>query len=263
MPVNFSVSDINRVFALSTTLVNSEFEKLMYEVRGWDGRKIVVAGIPRYDRLFRMQHQRKEPKAVRKKIKILYCGASMKLYWPERANYLGLHITNYGDEQRRALKAFIASIEGLPIELTVKPHNYEGEEWQRFLEQESHSNNIRFEPYSSDFFTLLNQNDAMILAHWSTAMIEAAICNKPTILLDLYNSEDLAPYAEFGYCSIARNDVELKCIIESLCRRLLISKDIFTEDAGERFEYVFGKRDLKNTERVVDYIEEHMNGEIR
>tara|TARA_B100000315_G_scaffold242700_1_gene265181 strand:+ start:96 stop:2030 length:1935 start_codon:yes stop_codon:yes gene_type:complete len=261
MPVNFSVSEENLAFALSTTLVNSEFEKLMYEVRGWDGEKIVVTGIPRYERLFRIQHQRKEPEAVRKKIKILFCGASMKLYWPERGGYLGLHIKNYGVEQRRALKAIITSIEGLPVELTVKPHNYEGEAWQHFLERVSSSNNIRFEPYSSDFFTLLNQNDVMILAHWSTAMIEAAICKKPTILLDFGSSKDLAPYAEFGYCSVVRNDVELKLMIENLCRQLLVSKDSFAEHSGERFEYVFGKRDLKNTERVVDYIEKHMNGE--
>ena len=263
MPVNFSVSDINRVFALSTTLVNSEFEKLMYEARGWDGRKIAVTGIPRYDRLFRMQHQRKEPNAIRKKIKILYCGASMKLSSPERGNYLGIHYRNFGGEQRRVLKSIIASIEGLPIELTVKPHNYEGEAWQHFLERVGSSNNIRFEPHSSDFFTLLNQNDVMILAHWSTAMIEAAICKKPTILIDFRSSKDLAPYAEFGYCSVVRNDVELKLIIESLCRQLLVSKDFFAEHTGERFEYVFGKRDLKNTERVVDYIEKHINGKIR
>jgi hypothetical protein len=94
-------------------------------------------------------------------------------------------------------------------------------------------------------------------------MIEAAICKKPTILIDFRSSKDLAPYAEFGYCSVVRNDVELKLIIESLCRQLLVSKDFFAEHTGERFEYVFGKRDLKNTERVVDYIEKHINGKIR
>jgi hypothetical protein len=249
MPINFSVSDNNRVFGLSTTFVNSEFEKVTYEMRGWDQHKIVVTGIPRFDRLAEIRQQ--QIQETSRNIKLLYCGASMKLYWPERGGYLGLHITNYGDAQKKALRLIFGVIKEYPIELVLKPHNFEGKAWHRFIKEENPYNKVTLMDNTYDFFNLLDQCDAMILAHWSTALIEAALCNKHTILLDFFNSEDLAPYAKVGSCVIVRNEIELRREMEILCKDFRFTLS-YTE---KEFESVFGKKDGFNTQRVVDCIE--------
>ncbi|MBU0571425.1 MAG: hypothetical protein KKC50_05230 [Candidatus Omnitrophica bacterium] len=264
MPVNFEVSSDNKVFGHSTTFVNSEFEKLMYEARGWDGSRIRSIGVPRFDKLFSRCSKEEEGRSADSKgLKFLYCGASMKQYWPERGGYLGLHITNYGDFQRSAIRSILKAINGMPVEFIAKPHNYEGQAWKNFFNGEKTDISVRVEPYTADFYKLLRECDVMVLSHWSTAIIEAILCGKPAVLFDPFNSSELAPYSEIGWFKTVNTEEDLKDVLHGLCdelmnggRSLRASEDVVVDN--EKRRYILGQVDGRNTSRIVNYLEQEL-----
>ncbi|MCG3175912.1 MAG: hypothetical protein MOGMAGMI_00849 [Candidatus Omnitrophica bacterium] len=251
MAVPFAVEPANRVFGPSTTFVNSEYERSAYGARGWDESRIAVTGVPRFDALVRARSER-PPMPEGGERKVFYCGASLKLYYPERGGYLGLHLSNNGDAQRQALSLIWPAVRSVGARLSVKPHNYEGDAWPRFLAELDPEGRVRFVPHTADFMECLRTHDVMVLAHWSTAIIEAAIVGVPTILLDLYHRQDLAPYATGADFKVVRTEAELTEALRALrVRPSKVSAPTWSDEARIR---CFGRWDGANTARVVDRI---------
>ncbi|MFA5338253.1 MAG: hypothetical protein WC330_07960, partial [Candidatus Omnitrophota bacterium] len=54
-PIKFSLKEQDRIFFLSETFVQSEFEKDLYCSWGWDKEHVKVSGIPRYDAIKKLK----------------------------------------------------------------------------------------------------------------------------------------------------------------------------------------------------------------
>lgn len=253
---DFSVAKENRVFAQSITFAASEFEKSMYEARGWDGKQIIVTGVPRYDHLVKMCQAKSARSRNVSQFKLLYCGATMSTHWPDKGGYLGIHVVNLKDIQQKTLRAILDAIDGLPVELVVKPHYDEGTAWHDFFKNEKPANKITIEKHSASFFELLMNCDAMTLAHTSTPIMEAAICSLPTILVDLFRPAELVSYEDIGIQNVARSVPQIKQevlrLIDDKSRRLRPNPD-------PKLEFYLGKLDGMNNVRVVECIQQLLN----
>lgn len=255
--VDFAVSKEHQAFGQSTTFVNSDYEKTMWQARGWKGKNIVVTGTPRYDRLMRMHSDRKKSvNGTDRRIKLLYCASGLWLHSPNQRGYLGSHVVLYGQNQIPRIRATLNIVRDLPVKLIIKPHSDAAVPmWKNFVSHEKSRDKIQVTEHSEDIFALYGKCDAMVVPYWSTAMIETAMIGLPTIFLDMNqpHSPSLYQFAEQSFCRIVHNETELKTEIESL----LHSKNTTTFDSISRTmdEYFLGKRDASSSLRVANYIQ--------
>ena len=140
-------------------------------------------------------------------VKIFYIGASMKLYWPEKGGYLGLHVTNFGDYQKKCITWLFNACEGLDVEITLKPHNYEGEAWECFLKSLKTKVKYNLKKWNDPINDTLVACDFVVMGHWGTSMIESALANKEVLLIDMFNSKPIAPYTNV---TVTRNYDEFR-----------------------------------------------------
>jgi len=245
--VDFAVGPEERVFAQSTTFVQSEFERDMYAARGWDPSHIEVTGTPRYDRLVSLLKKRKPRGGV---FRILYCAGILMPQNPDVHGYLGCHVTCYGDVQYPSLRETLRAVRGLPVEVVVKAHSTETEpELQRIVSQAGSTVNARVAPASDDFFRHVVGSDVMVLSYWSTAMIETAIAGVPTVYADFEPSIDspsLRAFAQNGFCEIVKTPAELTRVLSRLVRTRRPRRVI----QENRDRYYLGPLDGRSTERV-------------
>jgi hypothetical protein len=253
--VDFAIPESDRIFQHSWTLVHSEFERDMYAVRGWDPSKFVMTGTPRYDRLIRLFRQ-KPPKTKSGKIRLLYTATGLWKFSPDQHGYLGCHFVCYGDFQIPAFKTILESIEGLPIELLVKPHSAEAVPlWHRFVAGLKPKNDVRVASHADDYFKMLTEADAMILSYWSTGLLEAALCDIPTFFVRsrLFESSVLKQFSDHGYCYLMDDGALLKENMRVLCEK---GPDFFRKGHARRErDYYLGLLDARGTERAADWIQ--------
>ena len=254
MLTNFSVGPEFRTFDLSTTFVNSEFEKALYLARGWTEENIVVTGMPRYDGLLAIG---KGPggKASDTPMKILYCASSILEDNPRLYSYLGIHKRQNGMMIIQNLKDSMEAVSGKDIELIIKPHD-EGEEflWVDLISKETDNSNIKVVPAKSSFFDLLLDCDAMISSYWSAAINESAILNIPTIVADYYKDDNLHPDINCGLFKVVHNGDELKGQVNKLYEDFTQKRMNVDYSKNSNFSYYLGRCDRNNSERVVNYI---------
>lgn len=252
VPVDFSVPEDDRLYSKSVTFVNSEFEKVMYQARGWDGSRIVVSGVPRYDRLVRLG----TGAGIRSKSKskrILVCGGPWWPHTPDELGYLGLHVECYREVQSVAMcELFSAVGRSDSFELLIKPHHIESEPyWRSFIRDQPKVKKLRLLKSTEDMLRLLTQCDVMVLSYWSTTIIEAAIVKLPVIFLNMRPtvSPALRDFSEKGFCRIAYNRRDIADQLASLPDRGMdppLSESVL--------EYYLGKRDQHATDRVISEI---------
>ncbi len=255
--MDFQVPPDARVFGHSITFTQSEFEKSMFQARGWDPERIKVLGMPRYDRLLDMNGRLNgRPRGVMQgKLRLLYCATGIWLHSPDQMGYLGTHIQTYGGIQIPALEITLEAIKDRPVELVIKPHSFEAvPSYHRFIRERKPAVRITIRKHSDDFFRLLVSSDAMIIAYWSTALIESALCRIPTIFVDTkpYRAETLYRFAAKGYLRIVRTAEELERELDSLSA--LGPRAYQDQFEREEVDYFLGPQDRCNSKRVTDYI---------
>ncbi|MBI3315836.1 MAG: hypothetical protein HYZ87_02545 [Candidatus Omnitrophica bacterium] len=252
--IDFSIQEPDRNFHHAWTCVHSEFERDMYAVRGWDPSKIVVTGTPRYDRLLRLA-QEKRPKKNGGALKLLYTATGLWGFSPDQHGYLGCHFVCYGDFQIPAFKTILEAIEGLPIEMTVKPHSAESVPmWHQFIRELQPKNSVRITAQADDYFKLLTESDAMILSYWSTGLIESALCGVPTFFVrpSSFESPVLKRFSEQGYCHLVSNTAELRQAMRALCQK---GPGFFKNDYRKDTAYYLSFLDAQSTGRVADLVQ--------
>lgn len=254
--VKFSLPDPSRCFDISYTFLHSEFEKSLFTARGWDERNIRITGIPRYDRLVRLRDAGNGRKRMQKKMKFLYCGSTMTYYTPSVYSYVGVSQYEFGSTMRRDLEYMIRAIEGYPISLIVKAHYLADEApLTDFVMKNRGKSDVTIVKAKMDFFELLLNCHAVIMAHWSTAVMEGIIARLPMVVLNYSGIEDGFPFAQHGLCTVSRNPRELKGIIEELYSAFIsgkMSRYVPIDDGNKTF--YTGLNDGLNTDRAVDCI---------
>lgn len=251
--VNVRVAPENCQFYQSYTLVNSEFEKSNYVRRGWEPNHIVVTGTPRYDRLISLTERRRRKTAG--KIKLLFCGTGLWSFSPDVYGYIGHQIECFGEIQLPALQAVFSAIKDLPVDLVIKPHSFEMLPlWKKLIAQSPFKKQIILKKHSEDTLKLLLECDAMILAYWSTTIIESAIAKTPTIYIDLrkVKSQLLYEYSRDGFCYIANSKASLREAVQKICNR---EHSFFAKPVSdETRRYYLGQGNGKAAERTSDFI---------
>jgi hypothetical protein len=167
--------------------------------------------------------------------------------------YLGLHVGTRGDVQQPAMRELLGVASELSkIDLLIKPHHHETESsWRSFIRAHGNPGRIRLLKSSDDIFKLIMSCDAMVLAYWSTAIIEAAIAQLPTIVLNFRSSVSpaLLDFSRKGFCGIASNRKEIFDALAGINGR----RPDFVA-AEPTLEFYLGKRDGLATQRVTDEI---------
>ena len=260
--VNARVSEKNCNFYQSYGFVNSEFEKANYIRRGWEPNHLMVTGVPRYDHLISMTKQ-KNPKMKNKKCRILFCGTGLWSFSADVYSYVGHQRECFGSVQIPTLHAICSAIQDLPVDLIIKPHSREMVPyWKKFISQTSIQNQLILKKPSDDIFKLLLECDAMILAYWSTTIIESAIAGKPTIYVDFrkVKSPILYEYSSQGFCHIVNSESLLKEAILKIYNR---EYSFFDKPISEEIKrYYLGDRDGKASERVSDFMIAKLSGVV-
>ena len=251
---DFSVPKEDCAFYQSTTFVNSEYEKQMYLARGWDSEHIEVTGLPRYDFMISSNKNLNSPG----RFKLLYCANSSidDKHTPEKIGYLGSHIHSYTEVTRPSAELIFQAIDGLPIDLVIKPHSYHGiEAWKKFIKNHSISNSITFLDKPMSILKILPTCQAMVLSYWSTTMIEAALCGLPVYYVDPLEiqSNSVIEFSEQGFCQLIHLKTELRTALEEALKGTKIIRK------NQNAEFYLGKKDGQAAERITNRILLHLN----
>lgn len=259
LPLDFSVSRELQVFGPSLTFVNSEYEKDMYLLRGWDPQKFIVTGLPRYDPLLQTNRSGKRQDPTRP-FKLLYCATGLWPHSPNQRGYLGCSFMCYAQTQEPAIRTILKAISDFPIELVIKPHSYEAVPvWQQFIQKAQPKNKVTVTQQSYDIFKLYQKCDAMILSYWSTALIETALCGLPTLFVDLnrQHGPTLYDFASRGFCRVVQTEEALRNEI----KHLYLLRDRYHQPTTSEREltYYLGGREKGSAARVSEGITHYLN----
>ena len=251
--VDFEIPEASRVFAKSLTIVQSEFEKQMYAVRGWDPATIGVLGTPRYDTLFQ-KAARKRASAEKRPYRLLCVGSGFAPQTPDTIGYLGSHVYCLGELQRLFLQVFFEAIDGLPVEIVIKPHDCEDEPiWRQLAKGSPAADRVKVVPSSLDFVDLMLDCDALVLSFWSNTMVEAALIGRPVFYLDIpaQRSPTLSVWQRKKYCELFSDAAAFR---RELQKRLASgARDIRRHpQAGD--SYFLGRFDGNSTARAAHTI---------
>jgi len=255
-PIKFCLKKQDRTFFLSETFVQSEFEKNLYCLWGWDKEHIKVSGIPRYDEIAELKDVAKNKKLGSKKMKILFVGSTIHEYNPTQVSYLGIRQYWVGNNMRIYLKDIMKVIEDYDVELYVRPHDLGDEKlWLDLIENSKNKKNVTFVSAKLDFLDLVSRCDCMILGYWSTAVREGVIFEIPTIIMDYSGVDDVFPFAKANLCEVARSPQEIKDIISRIHFDFKRNKDQKENSRDiENRTFYLGINDGNNTKRVVESI---------
>jgi len=207
-----------------------------------DTKHLVVTGQPRFDKVAKADRIFDKDEICRK----FGLAVSGKiLFWATETHALPLK------ENRENIDAVYHALQSLQnVQLVVKLHPAEDQEAPLYRQNRSYTPLIV--GGSKDLSELLFVCDLMITKS-STAAIEAAIMNKPIIVLNLSGEPDIMPYVEKGVALGAyRKGDLLRTIKDALhnmkvCEKLAMARDRFVYD----YAYV---QDGKASERVADLV---------
>ncbi len=246
--VDFQVPDEDKVFAQSFTFVNSEYEKTGYVMRGWQPDKVLVSGLPRYDRLKSLILKNEAQTRPR----VLYCAGVLWGHSPDALGYLGCRNYALKNTQLLTIHAVFHAIKSLSLELVIKPHYFEDEpQWRRLVERYADPKQVRLVNSSDDFLQCVADSDAMLVSYWSTALVEAGMLGVPVIYVDLESQDSAAvrQYSTQGFCEVVKNLEELRQALQKIggpARR--------TASSSAPLEYYFGKKNGSGAARIAEGI---------
>lgn len=238
------------------TFVNSRFEKESYERFCYDASRILLEGIPRYDRLVRLKNITQVSRVGKKRrLTILYCGSGMKDFdFRLQLPWMGV---NYyaGDQARIYTKDLLEVLEVHPdVNLKIKPHYNDEDDWRNFLKPWS-KKKFRYKilSHQDDVFRLEAEADVIVTPE-SSVICEAIMLDKPVIVLNYTKKPLMTPYKEPGIIECVHNKEELagaisKCLYdrEYLARLSLLRRKHFQFYAG----FFYGKNSLRVAQSIV------------
>jgi CDP-glycerol glycerophosphotransferase (TagB/SpsB family) len=152
--------------------------------------------------------------------------------------------------QEISIRALFNAARSRSVEIVIKPHYIQDEAlWHRFVQAEGEGVRAIVASASENFLELVASSDALVLAYWSTAIIEAAILKLPIICMDFKRNDSRAAseWHQEGLLRIVRNEAELRSEIEKIIAAPM------TVDTPKR-GYYLGSQDGRNSERVAAII---------
>jgi len=261
MAIDCIVPETARCFSQSYTFVQGLYEKDTYVERGWDPKKVVVSGIPRYDRLIGLISNASP--TVSDTTRVLFCGAYLWPSSPDILGFIGCDIYAYRYFQELAIRTLLLASRNLSLTVTVKPHYSEDETlWKRLVKDIKPGCRVRVAKASEDFFALLAKSDAIVLCPWSSTLIEAGIASVPAFYFDPehQDSSHVRRLEENGLCQVVRDVAGFEMALKKLPNRKLYatrSQKISTTQV-----YYLGERSGQASLRVTEFISKKVRGEI-
>lgn len=244
--LNFSVNSSVKSAGIGNLIVNSEYEKEKYSSLGWQIEKIHVLGTPRFDKLFAQTRQTSKPSAAETK-KILFCphfiGRRNEKIFTGALEWSGKYITELNT------RTLIEAAKNESWTLWIKPHSDEGTKWSQFLSRFDRTN-IFLWPFNKDINQLIAECNVLV-ATYSTVVIEGCLAGKPVISLNLTGCEDKHPYAEHGLVTTVKDANELHNSLKEVLKQDQYSLN--------KMAYFLGPRSGKNTETVMNWIACQLN----
>ncbi len=254
MALESKLSSAEAAFDQSHTFVQSEHEKNTYIEKGWISNKIVVTGMPRYDRLIDMLKQKQSKESNSGALRILYCAGLLWPYSPDALGFIGWDMYGFKRFQEKSIKLLMEAARGLNVVIVIKPHYAEDDAmWTDFLKNNTPLDcNVQLVKASEDYFRLLLDSDAMALCLWSSTLIEAGIARVPVFYLDPeeQNSRQVKDLAESGLCEIFKEPDMLRQTL----RDLIQSKTAAPMPISPEQIYYLGDLDGNAGTRVANFI---------
>ena len=227
------------------TLLFGEYYQNMLMQYGYPKETLLVVGSARYDYLSRYNDNVTIEEA--KKLDINYQGKNV-LFLSSGGSARDFFVTQKEDVQmaREILKA-----SGDDVDLIIKLHRIDNEANYLCLLGEFPKRRIKI--FKKEDIATLIQCTSVIVCKLSAGIIEAAFLGKPSIMLNLINRFQLAPFAEEGFALAAYDQESLRDALDELLnetekRQWLIAS---LERFAARFAY---KVDGKASERVTDVL---------
>jgi len=218
--------------------------KKRLENYGVPSEKLIVTGRPVYDEIIK----------TKDKIDV----SLFKKFGLDKTKKIVLLATNpYGeDNARKLVSAVVNAINKFDeLQLIIKPHPRESVDFYQRLLDELNFKNGKAIDY--DTFELIKISELVIVVT-STVGLEAMLCNKPVISINLFNLPEAVPYVKTGSAIGVYQEDEVEDAIRTVLyndvvkERLAEARKIFIENHNY-------KNDGKATERVVNSMLEILN----
>ena len=219
-------------------------KKVLVEDCNYPEGSVVVTGQARYDTLARAD-------------KIFSRENFCERYGLDAGNKIALICTQafpVFEERIVFLKSILKALKEFPeIQIVIKPHPNENEEWCKEIVEEQKAS-VSILPKRSNTYEAIYACDIM-LAFFSTTITEALILNKPVVVVNLTGRLDPMPYVESGAALGSYREED----IEPAIRKALYDENIREKLRNVRTKFVHEhcyKIDGKGSERVVRLIGE-------
>ena len=227
---------------------------------GVPDEKIEITGVPRYDEFFSSageSEERARQEAVRelrldpaKKIAVL---ATDPFHEAGRADFVGNYLTQ--NELAQLIKTTIAAAKHFPdLQLVLKLHPRDPFEsftrdLVRSLDPEKNITVTRLYPTQK----LVRACD-LLMTVCSTVAIEAILCQKPVITINLRGTRDLQPHAELGAALSARDETGLRDSMDKALHDPGVRRELSRKRLEVIPQYVHTP-DKDSSRRVADLLE--------
>jgi len=216
-----------------------------------DAKNVVVTGQPRFDSFARADELHDESK-VRKKLGLAINKKIVLLASSTHGQSL--------EESKKSISAIYGSVNSIKnVQLLVKLHPAENQEAPLYRQNQSHAPIIL--RGAESILQSLYVCDVMVTKS-STTTLEAAILNKPIIILNLSGKPDIVPYVKKG---IALGVYKAKDLTPAI-KNALYNREIREKLAKKREKFVHDYayiQDGKASERVAKLIVQASNESSR
>lgn len=242
---------------IAHVVVNSDFEKDKYIMMGYEPEKLHVLGLPRYDYIYQRLAEIKNIKRKRKVV--LYCPHMLTRITKRKKGYLGIHTP--GGVTRQNSVVLFEAVKDIDCEVWVKPHGNSKDIhlWKELILREG-SEKIHLVSHAADIFDLIVQCD-LIVATFSTVVIEATLFQKNVITLNFTSEPDIHSYAQRGIAYGVYHPQDLVGAIRKCLFDVSVQNE-FNAARAREMRYFGGPFDGSNTKRVVAFVEQLAKGQM-
>lgn len=255
MNLDATADSIMGKYECSTTVANSEFERVEFEGICYPPSRVVVSGVPRYDRIFQLKQRGKKTASKT----VLYCGASMRPFdFEDMLPYLALGNFLYDSTEVYTKDILDVFSQRADVLLQIKPHYSQESVWEACIHKHLRAP-VRYELLShrDDTFRLVAEAD-LILTVESTVILEAILLDKPVVLLNYPKDELIVPYGKHGLVEEVHDKEALKKAVNKCLDDADYRKEL--DDKRRRvFQHYSGPFDGRNTERAAALV---MSGHV-
>lgn len=249
-------------FRSSITFVNSDLEKKAYEKYFFDPARIVRCGTPRYDDIFRLRKtgegsnlsgEQKKPKVV------LLCLSDYRDY--DFEVFKSVLVSSDSNEKKRNrmyIQDLLESLSGRnDVLVQIKPHYFgDREKVLEYVRSLNPKVNYVVTEERAEIFKLQNNADLMVTPE-STVISEGIMSGKPVFVMNYTGLDLTLPIEESGLITHIHNRSELDNALKSFLDDNTVRRRFFVM-LEEKLSFFSDYFDGKNTERVADYIAQHV-----